>query len=400
MSDEENDKIKDVFRNPPPPAEADDTDGPGGGDRVRFPRISARAWEHPSDRAALTALRKVTGFDVVLRRLFSLVSERALRFHYLANAVRVDEKQFAKVHAAWLECCAILDADEVPELFVTQTPMVNAGAIGIDKPFVVINSGTLGLLDDDELRFVLGHELGHVLSGHALYRTMLFVLLRVVLPLLMTLPVAGLMLRGVLMALFEWSRKAELSCDRAGLLCLQDPEAAYRIHMKMAGGNKLSQMDLDAFVAQAEEYENAGDVRDNLIKLLNMLWTTHPYPVLRLAELRRWVGGGEYGAVLGGDYPRRDEDPEAHVRDDVADSARAYKARWDEREDALGKLVQDLGSIFSGDKSLWDNVRDLFRGKSEDGPEEDVTDAEFVDDPVSDPSDTPPGDGPDGPEKG
>lgn len=394
MSDD-NDEIKDIFRKAPAP-EPDAPEATTTGDRVRLPGISARAWEHPADRAALTALRKATGFDVVLRRLFSLVSERALRFHYLANAVRVDDKQFARIHKAWLECCAILDADEIPELFVTQTPMVNAGAIGIDKPFVVINSGTLGLLDDDELRFVLGHELGHVLSGHALYRTMLFILLRVVLPLLMTLPIAGLMLRGVLMALFEWSRKAELSCDRAGLLCLQDPEAAYRIHMKMAGGNKLDQMNLDAFVAQADEYEKAGDVRDNIIKLMNMLWNTHPYPVLRLAELRRWVTSGGYGAVLGGNYPRRSEDADAGIRDDVAASARSYKDRWDEREDALGKLVQDLGGLFSGEGSVWDNVRDLFRGRKDapgDAPE-DVTDAEFTDDPTDG---DPPDDGPEKP---
>lgn len=366
VSDEENDKIKDVFRNPPP-APLEEPYRPG---RARFPGISARAWEHPADRAALTALRKVPGFDLMLRRMFGLVSERALRFQYLANAVRVDERQFRKVHAVWRECCQILDAEKVPELFVTQTPMVNAGAIGIDDPFVVLNSGTIDLLDEDELRFVLGHELAHVLSGHALYRTMLFVLLRLVMPLVMTLPVAGLMLRGVLMALFEWSRKSELSCDRAGLLCMQDPQKAYRIHMKMAGGNKLDQMDLDAFLAQAAEYETGGDVRDNVIKFMSLMWSTHPFPVLRLGELKRWVDGGHYQRIVDGEYARRVDDPEVRVRDDIGESASSYKERWSEREDALGRLVQDVsGLLGSGAGAVWDQVREMFRGR--DGAEAD-----------------------------
>ena len=58
-------------------------------------------------------------------------------------------------------------------------PRPQAMALGIDHPFVVVNSGMIDLLDEDELRFVLGHELGHVLSGHALYTTMLMQLLRV-----------------------------------------------------------------------------------------------------------------------------------------------------------------------------------------------------------------------------
>ena len=71
------------------------------------------------------------------------------------------------------EAASVLDVHEVPELYVTASPVFTAMTIGLDKPKIVVNSALVDLLDDDELRFVLGHELGHALSGHALYRTLL-----------------------------------------------------------------------------------------------------------------------------------------------------------------------------------------------------------------------------------
>ncbi len=63
-------------------------------------RISSRAWEHPADRGALVALRQLKGFDVVLRRLASLWNERTLRLVYIGSAIRVDDRQFRRVHLA------------------------------------------------------------------------------------------------------------------------------------------------------------------------------------------------------------------------------------------------------------------------------------------------------------
>jgi Zn-dependent protease with chaperone function len=206
---------------------------PGPGGRVRFPDISSRTWEHPADRAALAALRKVPGLDTLLKKVFGFVSERSLKLLYLANAVEVSPRQFKKVNAIFEDCCSILDVPKRPQLFVAQHPIVNAGAVGIDEPFIVLNSGALDLLDDEELRFVVGHELGHVMSGHALYKTMLHLLLQAVAG---RAGLSSLVLSAIIMALREWDRKSELSSDRAGLLCLQNPQIAHRVHMKMAGG--------------------------------------------------------------------------------------------------------------------------------------------------------------------
>ena len=121
----------------------------------------------------------------------------------------------------------------MPELFVTQNPLVNAMALGSDRPFIVITTGMVDLYDAEELRFAVGHEIGHVLSGHAVYRTMLFHLINLARR-IAWIPFAYAGLRPIVWALEEWYRKSELSCDRAGLLAGQDVDAARRALMKMS----------------------------------------------------------------------------------------------------------------------------------------------------------------------
>src|SRR6266478_3838950 len=110
--------------------------------RVRLAGISSRAYEHPADRSALVALRKLSGFDTLLRKLFGLINERAFRLTYLAGSVRVSERQFPHIHELVRDGAYILDLPEVPECYVLQTPIVNAMALGRDKRF----SSTMPLL--------------------------------------------------------------------------------------------------------------------------------------------------------------------------------------------------------------------------------------------------------------
>src|SRR5450432_2851225 len=125
--------------------------------RVRLPGISSRAYEHPADRSALVALRKLTGFDVILKNLAGLFNDRSLRLMFLASSVRASEDQFPNLYHDMLDGCYILDLPRVPELFITQTPIVNAMALGTDKPFIVINTGMVDLMDEEEIRWVIGH---------------------------------------------------------------------------------------------------------------------------------------------------------------------------------------------------------------------------------------------------
>ena len=302
--------------------------------RVRLAGISSRAYEHPADRSALVALRKLSGFDVLLSKLFGLINERALRLSVLAGAVKVSERQFPHIYALVRDGAYILDLEDVPECYVMQSPDVNAMAIGRDRPFIVITTGLVNLHDEEELRFVVGHELGHILSGHAVYRTMLFILLALAAR-VAWMPIGAIGLRAIIWGLEEWFRKSELSCDRAGLLASQDVDAARRCLMKLAGGAQLSELNPDAFREQAQEYDAVPDLRDSILKLLQLQGQTHPFAVVRFAELDYWATHGEYDRILGGDYPRRDNDGSASVGEEVRNAAKAYQDSWSRSQDPL-----------------------------------------------------------------
>ena len=319
--------------------------------RATLTDISSRAWEHPADRGALVALRKLKGFDTVLKVMSGFVNERAVRLVYLGSSVRVDERQFAGLHFLLKDVARVLDTEEIPELYVSANPTLNAMTIGMNKPIIILNSALVDLLDEDELRFVIGHELGHALSGHAVYQTLLRRLLTMT-GVLNAIPLGALGIRAIVAALYEWSRKAELSADRAGLLATQDPATAFRVHMQLASGGHLDDLDTTAFFAQGQEYLDAADLRDSVLKLLLVENQTHPFAVVRAAELRRWVDSGDYTSYLAGGYPRRDSDDEAKVSDAAKEAASSYSEAFQQSQDALGKLIHDMAG-FAGSAKLW-----------------------------------------------
>lgn len=314
--------------------------------RTVLAKISPRAWEHAADRAALNTLRAIPGFDEVVRKIYGFFGERGVRLLFQANAVRVGPTQFPRVHAAFSDVCATMDWEPRPDVFVSQTPLVNAGAFGMDRPFIVLNSGALALLDDEELHAILGHELGHVMSGHALYRTILIIILEFG---FRNLPfLAGIALLPIQLALLEWYRKSELSSDRAGLLASQDPIASMRMFMKLAGGGKLEEMNLDAFMTQAKEYEEGGDAVDVIYKVLNTLGMTHPFHTLRAAELQRWIATGEYDRILRGEYPRRGtEDEKRPLADDIGEAGKYYAEQARTAVDSVAEVARKARDAFA-----------------------------------------------------
>lgn len=323
--------------------------------RVVLTDISSRAWEHPADKGALVALRKLKGFDVLLKTMSGVFRERAWRLTLLGSAVLVDERQFARLQRLLAEVGRSLDVSELPEMYVQADPALNAVTVGMDRPIILLSSGLVHHLDDDELRFVIGHELGHAMSGHAVYRTLLIRLLGLG-NLLNAVPGGAIGIRMVTVGLLEWSRKSELSADRAGLLATQDPNAALRTHMKLASGGMLEELDVTSFLQQGSEYDEGGDVRESMIKLSLLQQQSHPFAVVRATELRRWIDSGAYTTILGGDYPRRADDATASVSAAAQEAAASYTASFERTQDTLGRLVHDLAG-WVGTASTWINDR-------------------------------------------
>jgi Zn-dependent protease with chaperone function len=321
--------------------------------RAVLHEIAAVSWEHPADRAALQALRAVPGFNEAVKKIVSFFGERGIRLLFQANAVRVGPAQFPKLHSLMTEVTATMDWPDQPQLYVSQTPFVNAGAVGVDEPFIVLNSGAVRLLNDDEMRVLLGHELGHVMSGHALYRTVAILILTLG---FRNLPfLAGIALLPIKLALLEWYRKSELSADRAGLLASQEQVAAMRVFLKLAGGGDMTEMNVDAFMEQSREYEESGGPLDTIYKVLNLLSVTHPFHTLRAGELQRWVSGGDYERIIGGEYTRRgEEERQRPLMNDIGDAAGHYarEARdtMSQVADAAKRAASAFGQAFKDTK--------------------------------------------------
>ena len=318
--------------------------------RVILTQISSRAWEHPADRAALNTLRAIPGFDEVVRKVAGFFGERGIRQLFLGDAVKVTSGQRPKLNAMWTEVLETLDWAERPELYVTQTPVVNAMAVGFDKPFVVMNSGMLETLSEEEVRSVLGHELGHIMSGHPTYTTIAIIILYFGVT---NLPfIAAAAIFPFQLALLEWYRKSEFSADRAGLLAVQDLNTVMSTEMKLAGGKEYGdQLRVEEFIRQAEQYETGGDAWDTVLKILNTVMRTHPMHTVRAAELLRWHREGGYDKILAGDYLRRGQsDPEHPLKEDYADAAGYYGQKTRE---TMGQFKDSFNRAKDAVNSAW-----------------------------------------------
>jgi Zn-dependent protease with chaperone function len=289
--------------------------------RVQLVQISSRAWEHPADRAALNTLRAIPGFDEVVRKVAGFFGERGIRQLFLGDAVQVTAGQRPQLNAMWTEVLETLDWPERPELYVSQTPIANAMAVGFDKPFVVMQSGLLEILEEDEVRSILGHELGHIMSGHPTYTTIAVILMYFGVSNLPFLAAAALL--PFQLALLEWSRKSEFSSDRAGLLAVQD----------------LNTVMSDAW--------------DTVLKILNTVMRTHPMHTVRAAELLRWQRAGGFDKIMAGDYVRRGGgDKDQPLGEDYADAAGYYGQKTRE---TVNQFKDGLSRARDAVSSAWRN---------------------------------------------
>jgi Zn-dependent protease with chaperone function len=302
--------------------------------------ISPHAYQHPADRAATAALNRVPYLDAVVRKLIGLGYERALRAVSLGGSVRLGDQQLPHIWVLHRQVFNTLDIDGVPDLYLTQFPLANAYTIGSDKPIVVLNSELVRLLDADGQRAVLAHEAAHVHSDHVLYQTALLILLRLGSPGRIPL-LAGLPLLAIRLALLEWFRAAELSCDRASALVTRDPQAVCRTLMTLSAGAASEQLNLDAFIKQGMEYEEGGTGVERITKLLQDLNVTHPLPVRRVRELLDWVRAGDYDRIVDGDYLRRGQEPP--LREEADSAAGHYGKRVSDVIQQAGSSIAEVG---------------------------------------------------------
>jgi Zn-dependent protease with chaperone function len=316
-------------------------------DRRRLINLSPEAYRHPLDKQATAALRAVPGFEYAIRKLSRYSLEQMLYLEMCASAVKVTPKQCSRIYRLLEEAVAVLDMPTVPALFLTQTPIVNAFAMGRENPTVVLHTGLVELLTEEELLGVIAHELGHVHCGHTVYRLMALLVELLVRYGGMKLGVGDILSMPLQASLLEWTRKAEFSADRAAILVTQNPEAVFSTLFKLTGGSPkvFNMMDRDEYLKQAEEYDRTDTGRmDRFYKTLIEAGKTHPIPVLRARETLRYGESEEYKDILAGRYGRREKNGTVSVASGAKASGHVTCASCGQEADTFFSFCTHCGA--------------------------------------------------------
>ncbi len=276
--------------------------------------ISSEAFRHPLDRQAEQTLRSIPGFDMVARKFVEFIYERPRFVYLMGNSIQVGPRQYASIYQIFRTCLQDLDIHPEPTLFVSQAPLVNAYALGQERPCVVLNTGLLDLLSEAELRSVIAHELGHDKCAHTTLTQMAMWVSTVISGLAdMTFGLSSLISTGLLLGFYEWARKAELSADRAALLVMDDLNPVLQSMMRLAGGSSkyAHEVSLEEFARQSDRYQELDE--DGLNQVYKFLlynnvsegvFLTHPFTVERVRYLQEWSNSQEYHQIRQGNYPR------------------------------------------------------------------------------------------------
>jgi Zn-dependent protease with chaperone function len=277
--------------------------------RQTFPYISADAYVSPADKVALENLSKIPLVPQLIRKYNEVFGDRIWYAQNSAESVRCGPNQFKTVYDIMREGCSVLGVPE-PEIYMRNNVAAGAFTAGMSRTFIVVQSGMVESMTDDELRFVIGHEIGHIHCAHLLFQSVG----RLLMPILDMLGQATLGLGklagvGIIAAFYEWLRQAEYTADRAGLLVCQDKTAALSAIMKLGcGSSRLrSEMNLDEFLEQARTHSDNTGLEGAAKALLFIMYNwqlSHPQVVFRAKALDEWIKSGAYDRILGGDYTR------------------------------------------------------------------------------------------------
>ena len=268
--------------------------------RFHFKGLEPNSFAHPLDSSMREQLSQIPLIESVTRRVNGMVEE-AITLDNLARSIKCGPNQLPKLHEGLLTACKILDIKEVPDLYVKQNPVPNAYTMAAQgkKPFIVVHSSTIDLLSFEEIQAVIAHELGHIKCEHGIWITAF----NIIALLFDQLGVLGQAMRPIFEnRLLEWQRSAEYTCDRAALLVSQDWRTVAGVMIKLSGGssNYNADISIDAFLEQTELYEETLHKSRFGSTVIGSMESgaTHPFPILRVKELKRWCDGPMYCGLI------------------------------------------------------------------------------------------------------
>jgi Zn-dependent protease with chaperone function len=220
-------------------------------------QFSKAEYEYAADRMALATFKAIPGGDWIIKKFLNFYLNLKIP-DLMGSAVKVSGTQFPEIHRLVLKISQVLGV-EPPPVYLREDPTLNAETFGTDEKnvYVVVNRGLAEVARPRELAFVLGHEIGHIKSEHVLYLTIAHWLARGGIFALSRLPVVGDISRMLEypaeLVLNSWQRRAEITVDRAGLICCQDLVSAQRALALLGLGSRdlADQIHIDELEEQA-----------------------------------------------------------------------------------------------------------------------------------------------------
>lgn len=278
-------------------------------------------YEHPFDKKALDTLESTPGLGLVGNFITRNTIERIYTVQHTGSNLKVTKEAYPKIYEYLEYACQILDIKKIPDLYLQWNYNINACTVGSENPIIILDSGLIDLCDDDEIMFVIGHECGHIKSNHMLYHMMA----QVINMCIDMIPFGSIAAAPLQYALYYWDRMSEFTADRAGLLCCQNKDAAIRAFMKMAGMpiKHFDEMNYQCFIQQATEFKRLDyNAMNKAIKLIAIADESHPWTVMRAAELLNWMNAGEYNKFV---PTQLKEIPQTHATVNIEQLIKSFK---------------------------------------------------------------------------
>jgi len=268
--------------------------------------VNPHEYEHPEDKAALQTLQKLGPLAALLKFYIEKWITPYTYGEVATKGVRISRRQFPEIYEMVVEAARVLNVNRLPRVYIEPDMTPNAFALGtVHEPFICLTSGAVDIWTKEELLAIIGHEMGHIKSGHIVYHGLGRMLYQIFasgisgamgIPGAIQLPLLP-QINILALPLLRFSRKAELTADRAGLIVGGDVEAAKMADVKMALRSRklFEEVDIEEFLRQREEFE--GFTVENLAATLVELQSTHPISVTRVKAIEEFSKSETYHSM-------------------------------------------------------------------------------------------------------
>jgi Zn-dependent protease with chaperone function len=282
---------------------------------------SPRHYQHPLDRESLLNLRAIKWFEGISKYVVADDLERDFHLLNLVDNVLMTRRDFPNVIEHLEHACQRLGLTVVPRLFLDTNPAPHTLCVGEQNPMIVLSTGMLELLAEEELAAALAHEVGHIACQHAYYK-LLAENFGGISQLSGVVPGLGVAAFTLKLPLFDWYRKADLTADRAALLVMRDIDPVVKMIGKIAGGSGrlAQQISLESLLEQARETRSAidglqaGNLKQRVTYFFSNLvmqgmLRTQPWPAIRVLEIQQWAASTSCQLLLQGQEPPEEQGP-------------------------------------------------------------------------------------------